>query len=246
MPKLLKCRGPIIPNDLKWIYDWLEYDSICPNDISKVISEARNENDSVILRINSPGGYVSAGAEMYEELKTCDVHIEARIVGDCCSAATYLVCGANESTMSPLGQFMIHRCQLGGVSGNVNDLESYLQNLNETDRAIALAYSIKTRKTQEEILQLMDKETWMSPQSALENGFIDRILFTDEINLDKSDILNISSIINSDSHLIDENIISELQKNKKNYMDQQKNNADFLNAKNTALAKLNLLKLGGK
>lgn len=246
MPKILNCRGPIIKNDMKWIYDWLEYDSVCPNDISKVINDARNENDTVILRINSPGGYVDAGAEMYEELKSSDVHIEARIVGNCCSAATYMVCGADEATMSPLGHFVIHRCAVGGVSGNANDIEACLQSLNETDRAIALAYSIKTGKSQEEIIDLMNKETSMSPQTALENGFVDRILFADDIAIDQQNKINITSIFNAESCLIDENIVIEMQKNKKNYTSKQKENTDILNARNVALAKLNLLKLGGK
>lgn len=246
MPKILNCRGPIVKNDMKWIYDWLEYDSVCPNDISKIIDEARNENDTVILRINSPGGYVDAGAEIYEELKSSNVHVEARIVGNCCSAATYMVCGADEATMSPLGHFMIHRCAVGGVSGNANDIEACLQSLNETDRAIALAYSIKTGKTQDEIIELMNNETSMSPQSALENGFIDKILFVDEITTDKQNQFNSISVINSKNMLIDEMIIDAMQKNKNNYLNQQKKHADFFNAKNVALARLNLLKLGGK
>ena len=243
MPKVLNVRGPIITNDLKWIYDLFEYDSVCPNDISKIINEAKNENDSVVLRINSGGGYVTAGAEMYEEIKSSDINVEARVVGNCCSAATYLVCGANKATMSPLGQFMIHRCAIDGMSGNANDLQSVLHSLNETDRAIAYAYSLKTGKTENEILELMDKETWMSAQTAKINGFIDEILFADD-----APIANVTTQMNLTNNMreniIPDNIINMVKQNKE-MLKNQRQNVDFFNAKKS-ITQLNLLKLGGK
>lgn len=106
MPKIIDVRGPLISNDLKWIYDWFEMDATCPRDIAVALEKALETQDSLILRINSPGGYVNVGADIYEAIRSSDVEVEARIVGDCCSAATYIACASNKTTMSPLGQYL--------------------------------------------------------------------------------------------------------------------------------------------
>lgn len=244
MPKIINLRGPLIPNDYKWIYDLFEYESICPNDISNAINEALGKNDSVIFRVNSPGGYVSAGADIYEMIRSSNVGTETRIVGDCCSAATYIACAADKTTMSPLAQYMIHRSSVS-ASGNASDFATALQMLNETDRAIASAYAIKTGLSQEEIIELMNKETYMNAQTAKELGFIDSILFENEFAQNQINIAQ-KNIVNSTNCMIDESLINQMQENKQSILNNQ-HSADFFNAqKRKSLARLNLLKLGGK
>lgn len=239
-------RGPIIKNNHKWIYDLFEMDAICPNDISKAIQEAKESNDTLVLKINSPGGLCDAGGEMYEEIKSSDVYVEARIVGECCSAATFLTCAANRATMSPVSEFMIHRCAIGGASGNVNDFKNYIEMMDEQDKGIALAYTLKTGKSQEEIIKMMDKTTWLSAEKALEHGFIDEILFVDSIP-SGTQLLNLGSmenhIVNANDHLISEEIINEMMENKEEYFKKLNNRAD--QELQLAEARLNLLELGG-
>lgn len=240
MSIVVDCRGPIISNSDKWIYDWFEMDAVCPNDINKAILDAKQKNDDVVLRINSPGGYVTEAADIYEMIRSTDVKVESRIIGNCNSAATYLACASDLTTMSPLGNYMIHRCSASG-SGNANDFQAYLQSLTETDKAIASAYALKTGKSQEEILDLMDKTTTMSAQTALENGFIDKILFVDDNSLMSNTIKNFGSgILNASDFMIPENIIKNFNEHKADYI---KND---LQDKKTAMAKLNLLEIGGK
>ena len=241
MPKIIDVRGPLISNDLKWIYDWFEMDATCPRDIAVALEKALETQDSLILRINSPGGYVNVGADIYEAIRSSDVEVEARIVGDCCSAATYIACASNKTTMSPLGQYMIHRSMVSGVDGNVNDFSSIVESLTETDKAIANAYALKTGMSQEEIIKLMDKTTWMNADTALSYGFVDEILFT-VVKTSGGTPVNLGQINAVENHLIDENIIQEMMKNKSNILGQQR--ADFFNAQK-AKARLNLLQLGG-
>lgn len=69
-------RGDIISNDDKWIYRWLEWDSTCPNDIKKAI-DTKPENEKLIVKINSGGGSVMAGQEIYSMLHgRSDIDIE--------------------------------------------------------------------------------------------------------------------------------------------------------------------------
>ena len=64
-------RGAIIPNDYKWIYDWWEEDSTCPRDVQKVI-DAVQPGDEIEVYINSPGGVIDAGSEIYTLLRQQD------------------------------------------------------------------------------------------------------------------------------------------------------------------------------
>ena len=57
-------RGDIIGNDDKWIYDWLEWDSTCPNDIKNAL-QTMPTGDKHIVKVNSGGGSVMAGQENY-------------------------------------------------------------------------------------------------------------------------------------------------------------------------------------
>lgn len=239
MPIIVNLRGPLIPSDVKWVYDFFEIESICPNDISKAIDEASEKSDSIIFRINSIGGCVSVGADIYEMIRSSDIEIEARIVGDCCSAATYIACAADKATMSPLAQYMIHRCSVS-ASGNSSDFTAVLQMLNETDKAIANAYAMKTGMSEEEIIELMNKETFMNAQTAKKLGFVDSVLFENEFVQNSIDTNKIN-ILNAANCMIDESIISQMQKNKQSILNTQSSVE-----KRKALAKLNLLKLGGK
>lgn len=60
-------KGPIISNDEAWIYDWFEMDAASPGKISKELTNANG--DDLIVLINSPGGYVHEGSEIYTALK---------------------------------------------------------------------------------------------------------------------------------------------------------------------------------
>lgn len=64
---ILKINGDIIPNDLAWAYDFFGEDYTCPSNVNKVI-EALKPGEKLEVKINSPGGSVFAGQEIYTEL----------------------------------------------------------------------------------------------------------------------------------------------------------------------------------
>ena len=81
-------RGVIIPNDYKWYYDWFEEDSTCPRDVQKVIDTYPNEAHDVY--INSPGGAIDVGSEIYTMLRGHTAGIKIYITGQACSAASVI------------------------------------------------------------------------------------------------------------------------------------------------------------
>ncbi|MCM3165110.1 head maturation protease, ClpP-related [Metabacillus litoralis] len=176
MKRNIEIKGPIISNDEVWIYEWFEMDATSPNMVSKALTEANGED--VIVSINSPGGYVWEGSEIYTALKNYSGHVEAQIVGLAASAASVIALGADTVRISPTAQMMIHNASSVGY-GDHRDMIKNAERLRVIDKTIVNAYVIKSGKSEEELLDMMAKETWLGPQQALENGLVDEIMFMD-------------------------------------------------------------------
>ncbi|OJE29663.1 peptidase [Bacillus thuringiensis] len=167
-------KGPIISNDEAWIYDWFEMDATSPGKITKQLDNANSED--LIVSINSPGGYVDEGSEIYTALKNYPGHVEVQIVGLAASAASIIAMAGDKVRISPTAQIMIHNAStLSG--GDHRDMSKAAEMLKVTDRTLVNAYVIKSGKSEEELLNMMADETWMGPQQALENNFVDEIMF---------------------------------------------------------------------
>lgn len=173
MPKKIKIKGPIVSRDEKWIYDWLEYDATTSLDVE---NELPSDGSPIEVQINSPGGYVDEGSEIYYLLKNYKGHVTTDIVGTAASAASVIAMAGDTVRISPTGQLMIHNVS-GGVRGDYRTLQHEAAVLENFNKSIANAYMLKTGLSQEELLDFMDKETWLNAQQAKEKGFVDEILF---------------------------------------------------------------------
>lgn len=165
-------RGDIIGNDDKWIYDWLEWDSTCPDDVKSAL-QTMPAGEKLIVNINSGGGSVMAGQEIYSLLhgrKDVEIHIQS-LAG----SAASVIAMANTCKMSPVATIMIHNVSMSGASGDYHDMQKNAEILKTMNSALAEAYVAKTGKTKDEILKMMDKETWITANQALEMGFIDEV-----------------------------------------------------------------------
>ena len=176
MPKKINVKGAIISNDEKWIYDWFEMENTAPNDIT---NELPMDNSPVEVIINSPGGYVDAGSEIYTTLKDYAGEVTVKIVGMAASAASVVAMAGDKTLISPTAQMMIHNVS-GGVRGDHNTLRHEADVLENFNTSIANAYVLKSGKSHEELLNLMNNETYFTAQQALENGLVDEIMFQNE------------------------------------------------------------------
>lgn len=166
-------RGDIISNDDKWIYDWLEWDSTCPNDIKNALA-TKPENEKLTVLVNSGGGSVMAGQEIYSLLYgRNDVEIKVQSLA---GSAASVIAMANHCEISPVAMIMIHNVSMYGASGDYHDMQKNAEILRQMNAALAGAYTAKTGKPQEEILKLMDRETWLTANQAVEMGFVDGII----------------------------------------------------------------------
>lgn len=169
-------KGVIIPNDYKWFYDWLEMESTCPNDVEKVLNEANGK--PVEVYINSPGGIIDVGSEIYTMLRAYKGDVKIYIVGEACSAAS-VIATARYCEMSPTALMMVH-CVWTTAGGNHSAFEHVAEMLRTADKSIASAYMAKTGMSEEEVIAMMDHETWLTAEQAKEKGLIDAIMFENE------------------------------------------------------------------
>jgi ATP-dependent Clp protease protease subunit len=167
-------KGVIVGDDEKWIYDWFGIQATSPRDVAKEIAAANGGDLEV--DINSGGGSVFAGSEIYTALKSYTGNVTVRILGIAASAASVIAMAGKKVTISPTAQIMIHNVS-SRQEGDHRNMEHMAKVLRGADETIANAYMLKTGMTQDEILALMGEETWMTPQKALEHGFVDEVMF---------------------------------------------------------------------
>jgi ATP-dependent protease ClpP protease subunit len=178
--KKLQIRGVIIPNDYKWIYDLFEIDSTSPADVTKSINDANG--DDLDVEINSPGGDVYSGSEIYTALKSHAGNVITKIVGVAASAASVIAMAGKKVIISPTAQIMIHNVS-SVAAGDYRDLQHEADVLKNYNTSIANAYILKSGMSQEDLLDLMNKETWLNAQQAKELKLADEIMFDNENKL---------------------------------------------------------------
>ena len=132
----------------------------------------------ITLRINSPGGDVFQAQAMYSLLKAYDGKVRCHIDGICASAATLVACAADEIVIPANALYMIHNPAVGAF-GMVDkaSLEKLLSMLDSTKQSIVNVYTARCQgsSSQSEIEKMMDSETWMTADEALDKGFVDAV-----------------------------------------------------------------------
>ena len=229
MPKRIDVKGNIINSSNGWVYDWLGIENTTPKKVNALLMEANGED--VDVYINSPGGDVFAGSEIYTSLREYSGKVRIKIVGIAASAAS-VVAQAGESEISPTGMFMIHNVKTD-TYGDYNDMFQAGDTLLSANQAIINAYLEKTGMKSDQLQELMDRETYMSAQQAVELGFVDKVMFSDSS----------PTLVNTASGMIPEKTIKKLRNLIQN---PDHDDADFLMQKNKASARLRLFNLKGE
>lgn len=169
---VLKISGDIIGNDDKWIYDFFGFESTAPSDVEAAIKDLKPGEKLEVL-INSCGGSVLAGQEIYSELRRRnDVEIEIQSIA---GSAASVIAMAGHSKISPVATIMIHNVSVSGASGDCNEMEKQAEVLRQMNEALANAYIEKTGMEMEKVLELMNEETWLTAKQCVELGFVDEV-----------------------------------------------------------------------
>lgn len=155
------------------------------------------EGKDITLRINSPGGDIFAAQAIYNVLKAYPGKVTAHIDGICASAATVVACGAGKVVMPKNALYMIHNpmaCVFDMLDAEA--LSKMADTLAKVKETVVNVYKDRAedKMSADEIIRLMNEETWMSAEEALDRGLIDEI---DDYAIDaqmKSGLVVVNSI----------------------------------------------------
>lgn len=201
MNKRINITGTIVPNDYKDFYDAFEIESTAPSDIIEALPA---NGEDVVVEINSYGGYVDAGNQIYTELlkHKGDVTVDVIMAG---SAASIIAMAGNTVRMLPVGQIMIHNVS-SATAGDYHDMDKMSEILQTSNSALANAYVQKTNLNKDEVLELMNVETWLDADDAITYGFADEVI---KVNEERP------VLIASHAPVIPEEVINKLEEDKK-------------------------------
>lgn len=174
MAKRIKMKGPLISNNEYEAYEFFGLEAVSAKSITDQFPKDINED--ITLEVNSNGGLVTVGSEIYTALKNYEGHVTVEVTGMAASAASVAIMGADTVKMSPTAQIMIHKALLTRASGNSDDLEKAVNALKSSDQSIINAYVSKTGLSKDEIFEMMKNETFMSANEAIEKGFADELM----------------------------------------------------------------------
>lgn len=138
--------------------------------------ELMSDGGRVTVWINSPGGDCVAAAQIYNMLKEYKDGVTVKIDGIAASAASVIAMAGDEVLMSPVSMLMIHNPATMAF-GDSEEMQKAIDMLSGVKDSIINAYRLKTGLSRARLSKLMDAETWMDANKAVELGFADDILF---------------------------------------------------------------------
>ena len=128
----------------------------------------------ITVWINSPGGDCVAAAQIYNMLMDYKGNVTVKIDGIAASAASVIAMAGTKVLMSPVSMMMIHN-PMTIAFGDSAEMQKAIEMLGSVKDSIINAYEIKTGLSRAKLSHLMDAETWMDANKAVELGFADGV-----------------------------------------------------------------------
>lgn len=189
-------NGVIVDDDIAHIYRYFGYQVACPSDIRNALAE-NPKDEEFVIEINSGGGSVYAGFEMYSLIHAANVSTRVEVQSLAGSAASVIMAAADTVAISPVGQVMIH-LPTTWTWGNQIDHKQSTQMLEAVTSSVLTAYENKCKKktSRDKLRRMMDNETFITANEALEYGLVDEII-------GENSTVNYKNVMNSTGGLPD-------------------------------------------
>lgn len=152
--------------------DWFDEASVTAKEFVAQLRDAGG--DDVTVHVNSGGGDVFEAQTMSEAIRSYKGRVTCSIEGLAASAASFFALTADEVVMNPSALLMVHN-PLTLTYGNAADMRESAELLDKVAGTIVRQYVRKTGMGEADVRALMDAETWMDADEALERGFVDRL-----------------------------------------------------------------------
>ncbi|MBK5497420.1 head maturation protease, ClpP-related [Peribacillus sp. TH14] len=148
------------------------YDATSAKDVRSALDGVTAS--TIRLKLNSGGGDAFDGIEIYNYLKDHKAHVIVEVTALAASAASIIAMGADEIIMRTGSNLMIHEAATFAY-GTKGDIQKTMNALETIDDSIVSIYKQRTGLSSEEIKKMIEAETWLTAEEALEKGFVDSI-----------------------------------------------------------------------
>ena len=138
--------------------------------------EAENPKKEIQMYINSPGGVVSSGLAIYDTMQYIRSPVATLCMGYAASMGSFLLAaGAPGRRISlPNARIMVHQPS-GGYSGKASDIERHAEDILKIKRRLNELYAKHTGRTYQEVEEMLDADTFMTPEEARDWGLVDEV-----------------------------------------------------------------------
>ncbi|MEG1678988.1 MAG: Clp protease ClpP [Stenotrophomonas sp.] len=165
------------------IYDAIGYDPWTGEGVTakRVAGALRSLGKGpVTVNINSPGGDMFEGLAIYNLLREHKGEVNVKVLGLAASAGSVIAMAGDTVQIARAGFLMIHNAWVVAM-GNRNDLRELATWLEPFDAAMGDIYAVRTGLEAKAIAKLMDSESWIGGAAAVEQGFADELLASDQV-----------------------------------------------------------------
>lgn len=167
-------NGDLLSDEYADILRWYGYTGIvCPQDIRNVCRDAAGEE--ITLYINSDGGSLVAGTEIYSVLREYPGNVTAHIQSRAASAATVAIMACNRIVAEPVALVCVHNPSTYG-RGDADAFRHTAEELDNIKSVILNAYAGRAKISRDEVSALMDRNIWINADQAAEYGLVDEVL----------------------------------------------------------------------
>lgn len=148
---------------------WFDDEFISAKDVRKSLDDVTTD---IVIKLNSPGGDVFAGVEIYNYLKSLKNKVTIEVTGVAASAASLIAMSGDEVVMRTGATMMIHEASTFAY-GNKKEIQKTLNALEAIDDSIADIYVERTSLSHDEVSNMLNEETWLTADEAIKLGFAD-------------------------------------------------------------------------
>lgn len=173
-------NGYVVNDDDAWIYELFGYTVFSPAVVRQAIKD-NPEGEDLVFEINSGGGSVFAGFEIFSVLKAADIRTVAEVQSLAASAASTMMLGCDLVMLSPVAQVMVHLPSCG-TYGDENAHMDSIKLLKSITKSIIAGYETKCKgkQTREQLEAMVAATSWMTAEEAVDAGLADGILYQDD------------------------------------------------------------------
>ncbi len=155
------------------IYDEIGVHGVSAKSFLEDLKDLKGQD--ITVHINSSGGDVFQGQAIYTALKNYTGKVTVKIEGLAASMATVIALAADKIEMTSNSLFMIHS-PMSNVFGNKSQMRRQINALEKVESTMLNVYTKRTKLSEDKVSLMMETETWLSADEALDLGFIDEVI----------------------------------------------------------------------